>query len=170
MDIDIRVESEVLRREGVATTLQGVWTPNDAERNAAWDVLVELVTRVSVVPLGGEEGRLGSALASFAAIFGECRAALKRHGPAVAQERPGELSFADIVAHLLNRVLRPVTAWWHPRVDDLDESGGAQLRKVLAELSKLLALYAQVFAEACDAREFVRYLVEEGMYYQRPES
>lgn len=30
--------------------ISGTWEPNDAERRAAWELYVELVTRVSVVP------------------------------------------------------------------------------------------------------------------------
>jgi hypothetical protein len=32
--------------------LSGVWEPDQAERNAAWELYVELVTRIAVVPLG----------------------------------------------------------------------------------------------------------------------
>jgi hypothetical protein len=166
--IDINVVSPLLVEHGVACTFQGVWNPNPAEQAGAWDLLVELVTRISVVGLKDHEGRLDAALGSYAAIFGAARGALQRHGPEVAAERSGELSFATIVAHILNRVIRPVTAWWHPKVDDLDAEKSDKLRTTLAELSRLLTEYAKVLAEACEAEEFVRYLVDEGMHYRRP--
>ncbi len=168
IDIDIRCASDVLASQGVATTLQGIWNPNNAERGAAWDTLVELVTRVSVVPLKEEEGRLDAGLASLAAIFEAVRRTLQRHGPDVADERQGELSFAVIASHLVNRVLRPVTAWWHPRVDNLNEDESKELREVLRELALLLTEYAKVLAQACGAQEFARYLIEDGVHYDRP--
>ena len=129
--IDINIVSPLLEEHGVSCVLQGVWNPNPAEQAGAWDILVELVTRISVVGLNDDEGRLDSALASYAAIFGVGRAALQRHGPTVADERRGELSLATIVAHILNRVIRPVTAWWHPQVGQLDDEQSAKLRKTL---------------------------------------
>jgi hypothetical protein len=166
--VDINVVSPLLEAHGVSCVLQGVWNPNSAEQAGAWDIVVELVTRISVVGLSADEGRLDSALASYAAIFGVGRAALQRHGPTVAEERRGELSLATIVAHLLNRVIRPVTAWWHPRVSQLDDEQSAKLRATLAELSRLTTEYAKVLAQSCEAKEFVRYLVDEGMHYRRP--
>ena len=168
--VDINIVSPLLVEHGVACALQGVWNPNPAEEAGAWDLLVELVTRISVVGLKDDEGKLDAALASYANIFDAARGALQRHGPTVAAQRRGELSLATIVAHLLNRVIRPVTAWWHPRVAELDDEQTAKLRNTLAELSRLVTEYAKVLAQACDAKEFVRYLVDEGMHYRRPVS
>jgi hypothetical protein len=175
IEIDIEYTSEALRKLGVAGSFSGTWTPNDAERRAAWDLLVDLVTRVTVVPLADDDGRLDAALASFASVFEVGRNALRAHGPEVAIERSGEVSFAVLVAHLLNRVIRPVTAWWHPRVRGLDEEVSPspmrtkqELRGVLRDLSELITEFAVVFAEACGAEEFVRFLVDEGMHFRRP--
>lgn len=168
--IDINIVSPLLAEHGVSCSFQGAWNPNLREQAGAWDMLVELVTRITIVGLKEDEGRLDAALESYAAIFGAARSALQRHGRTVAAERRGELSFATIVAQLLNRVIRPVTAWWHPRVAELDDAQTETLRETLAELSILLTEYAKVFAQACDATEFVRYLVDEGMHYRRPAS
>ena len=156
-------------------TLQGRWNPNEAERRASWDLLVELVTRVSVVPLGENQGLLREALTSLHALFDATRATLTRHGPELAVARRGELSFAVISAHLLNAVLRPVLVEWHPRLlaheaasqsdpptqaseqawEDYDD-----LRALLRSLQAVVVQYARVFAVACDAEEFVRFLVD----------
>ena len=168
MRVDINVDSPLLADQGVACALQGVWNPNAAERAGAWDLLVELVTRITVVGLKPDEGTLPAALRSYADLFAAGRVALQRHGPEVASHRRGELSLATIVAHLLNRVIRPVTAWWHPQVTDLSEEDAARLRATLSALSTLVVQYAIVLAEGCEAAEFVRYLVDEGMHYRRP--
>jgi hypothetical protein len=36
--------------------LSGEWEPNDTERAAAWELYVELITRVTTVPLKPDEG------------------------------------------------------------------------------------------------------------------
>ena len=36
--------------------LSGVWRPDQAERDAAWELYVELVTRIAVVPLAPGHG------------------------------------------------------------------------------------------------------------------
>src|SRR6476661_3794583 len=95
-----------LPRTGV--TVSGSWRPSDVERSAAWDLCVELATRVPVIPLREDEGLLTEALASMSAVFGSVRDILRRHGPGVAVSRPGELSFAVLAGHLINQELRPV--------------------------------------------------------------
>jgi hypothetical protein len=48
--------------------VSGTWEPDQAERHAAWELYVELVTRVAVVELGPEEGLLREALSSLHAL------------------------------------------------------------------------------------------------------
>ena len=36
--------------------IAGTWEPNEVERRAAWELYVELLTRVAVVPLRQGEG------------------------------------------------------------------------------------------------------------------
>src|SRR5437016_864259 len=38
--------------------ISGTWEPNEDERKAAWELHVELVTRIAVVPLGADDGLL----------------------------------------------------------------------------------------------------------------
>ena len=74
--------------------IEGAWEPDESERQAAWEMYIELVTRVSVVELGPNEGLLREALASFYTIFDTTRAILKKHGPSVAKPKgKGKLSF-----------------------------------------------------------------------------
>lgn len=42
--------------------ISGTWEPDEAERRAAWELCVELITRVAVVKLGTAEGLLREAL------------------------------------------------------------------------------------------------------------
>ncbi|MFI1715667.1 hypothetical protein [Streptomyces litmocidini] len=95
----------------------GEWEPDDAEQRAAWELYVELVTRVSVAPLREDEGSAREALTSMYVLFATVRDILKRYGPDVAP--PGarnEVSFGILAVTVLNRAVRPVLSKWHPRL------------------------------------------------------
>jgi hypothetical protein len=62
---------------GVAQ-LKDTWKPDDTQRRAAWELYVELVTRIAVVPLAGTEGLLREALSSLYALFAITREVLRR--------------------------------------------------------------------------------------------
>jgi hypothetical protein len=143
--------------------LKGTWEPDDSERTAAWEMYVELVTRVTVIELGPEEGLLREALSSLYSLFGTTRAILRQHGPTVAQAKgKGTYSFGRLAVIILNEVLRPVLAKWHPLLLDYENSRppgksqseyerdwpkAAELRGVLAELREPLGQYAALLAE-----------------------
>src|SRR5207244_6175375 len=95
--------------------VEGTWEPDQAERDAAWEMYVELVTRISVAPLAPDEGLLREALSSLYTVFGTTRAILRKYGPSVARPKgEGTLSLGHLAVAILNRVLRPVLAKWHP--------------------------------------------------------
>ncbi|MFJ3668538.1 hypothetical protein ACIPSE_19050 [Streptomyces sp. NPDC090106] len=97
--------------------ITGTWEPADAERSAAWELYLELVTRVSVEELDPEDGFLREALSSFYTFFNTTRDILRRYGPDVAPPlAPGHVSFGVLAVTVLNRVLRPLLAQWHPRL------------------------------------------------------
>ncbi|KUO22799.1 hypothetical protein [Streptomyces dysideae] len=97
--------------------ISGTWEPADAERSAAWELYLELVTRVSVEELDPEEGFLREALSSLYTFFGTTREILRRYGPDIAPPlAPGHVSFGVLAVTVLNRVLRPLLSQWHPRL------------------------------------------------------
>ncbi len=83
------------------------------ERRAAWSLYVELVTRIAVEPLAGEEGLLREDLNSLYSLFGTTREILKEAGPEVGTSHR---SVGGIAIAVLNRGLRPFLAKWHPRL------------------------------------------------------
>ncbi|MBE9215349.1 hypothetical protein IQ247_22240 [Plectonema cf. radiosum LEGE 06105] len=87
------------------------WEPDDTERKAAWSLLVELVTRVTIQPLETDQGLLREALTSLYSLFATTREILKQAGPNVGASRQSVGGIAIIV---LNRGLRPFLAKWHP--------------------------------------------------------
>jgi hypothetical protein len=143
--------------------ISGTWEPNDAERRAAWELYVELVTRVAVVPLTG--GLLREALTSFYALFGIAREILRRYGPDVAApKRTGEYNLGFLTVALLNFTVRPLLSRWHPELQAWEHtrptdvtpmaheqawSGHAELRQQIDSVREILASYASVLATAC---------------------
>lgn len=153
----------------------GIWTPSTVEAAAAWELMVELSTRVPVIPLRQDEGLLEEALASLGALFRETRFILRGHGPACAEHRPGELSLAVLAGVMLNQVIRPVTAYWHPILMEHNETRvrGTSTRqsesiwpereeflRIFHELAVSLTQFAKVFAQASSAEEFLRTQLE----------
>jgi hypothetical protein len=102
--------------------LSGEWEPNDIERAAAWELYVELITRISVVPLGPEEGLLREGLSSLYSIFSSTRDILRKYGPDIAEPKPGgQYNFAFLAVTILNTGIRPLLAHWHPELKDWED-------------------------------------------------
>jgi hypothetical protein len=76
------------------------------DKAAAWDLYVELLTRITTQPLAEHEGDEKTALNSLHSIFGLTREIIKKNGP-------GCIQFAKIAIVVLNQVIRPFTAKWH---------------------------------------------------------
>lgn len=146
--------------------ISGSWEPNEVERQAAWELYVELITRVSVVPLRADEGLLREALSSHYSLFGSTREILRRYGPQIAEpKRNGQYNFGYLAVAMLNYGLRPLLATWHPALDDWESrrpsgtsrldherawSQAHQLRAALDETRHDLTAYASLLATACD--------------------
>jgi hypothetical protein len=96
--------------------LEGKWRPDELERTAAWEMYVELITRVALNPRGPQEGAVRDALDSLYSLFGTTREILRRHGPAVARLKGGsQLSFGHLALAILG-ALRPFLGRWHAQL------------------------------------------------------
>lgn len=142
--------------------LQGTWEPDESERKAAWEMYVELVTRITVVELGPDEGLLREALSSLYSLFDTTRSILRTHGPGVAQAKGnGSYSFGLLAVVILNDVVRPVLAKWHPLLLDYESTRpdthsqtehedawkhNGELRAVLTDVRGVLAQYSELLA------------------------
>ncbi len=101
--------------------LEGTWEVNDIQRDAAWEIYVELVTRVTVVQLKKDEGILREALSSFYSLFESTRSVLKKYGPEIAKaQNKGEMTLGKVATAVLNKELRPLLAKWHPKLEDYE--------------------------------------------------
>ena len=143
--------------------IEGSWQPDEREREAAWEMYVELITRIAVVELRPGEGLLREALASLYALFDTTRTILRKYGPQVAKSKgEGTLSFGYLSVAVLNGVLRPLLAKWHPLLLDYEANRGSgvsaleheqawahagELRQELSRAREALSDYADVLAE-----------------------
>jgi hypothetical protein len=134
------------------------WEADPAERRAAWSLYVELVTRISVQPLGEQEGVLREALSSLHALFAVTRQVLREAGPDVGITTR---SVGGNAIAVLNRGLRPFLAKWHPSLQAWEAQRGPRtsvqeherkwpeeptLRADLENLRKDLTVYAEALA------------------------
>ena len=114
--------------------IEGTWEPDDSERKAAWEMYVELVTRIAVAELGPDEGLLREALNSLYSLFATTRNILREYGPGIAQPKgDGELSFGYLAVAVLNTVLRPLLTKWHPLLKDYEDARPSNISSVAYE-------------------------------------
>ena len=146
--------------------IKGKWVADREQQTAAWELYVELVTRVALQQLPDDQGILREALDSLHSLFGETRRILRTHGPRVGRKLTGDsLAFASIALYILNNVLRPLLTKWHPELQahesrrqpgeavyahemKWDETKRNELRKALNEVRPVLAEYANLLAAA----------------------
>lgn len=104
--------------EGEALSARA-WAPDQADANAAWDMAVELRTRIATQPLALRDGDESTALKSIFGLFGLFRR--------LAKGAPKAHYFYELGLRVLNGAVRPFTARWHPidkagRLDGTDAS------------------------------------------------
>ncbi len=151
--------------------IEGTWEPDESERKAAWEMYIELVTRISVAELNPDEGLLREALSSLYSLFDTTRSILRTYGPTVAQAKgEGTLSFGYLAVAILNRVLRPILVKWHPLLLDYESTKTSsisatiherqwekneELRQVLNDARQVLTEYAELLAEVAGVPSLV---------------
>lgn len=103
--------------------IEGTWSPDNNEKDAAWEMYIELITRIAIVELKPNEGLLREALSSLHSLFNTTRNILKNHGSSIAKHKgKNSISFGYIAVAILNTVLRPILAKWHPILLDYENN------------------------------------------------
>ena len=113
-----------------------------SDSDAAWELYVEMLTRVVTQPLPVEIGDEETALDSVYSMFPITREVLRRHGRRA-------INFTKIAVPVLNQVVRPFTAKWHSKrlAGDLaDEDIRNEFRHELATLQDDLRNYNRMLA------------------------
>ena len=115
----------------------------DADSKAAWELYIELVTRIATQPLEDEEGVEITALESVQKLFPIARDLIRRSGREAA-------AFSAFALALLNYRVRPFTAAWHKRSKEgrlRDPAVCGRFRDELRELQQDLRTAADVLAD-----------------------
>ena len=111
-------------------------------RKAAWDLYVEMETRIITQPLPPEHGSEKTALKSVYSLFPITRDILHAQGPDCVE-------FAKIAIEILNQKVRCFTAKWHRKKKKgafSDPAECAEFRDDLEELQKTLRAYTRTLA------------------------
>lgn len=119
------------------------FSPKDPDRDAAWELYVELLTRITTQPLAPDHGDEQTALESVYSLFGLTRQTLKSQGRHCTE-------FAKIAVIVLNQVIRPFTAKWHGALlaGEFNQPRHRQeFREELAELQVKLRQYSRMLAD-----------------------
>ncbi len=125
------------------------FAPQDTDRDAAWDMYVELLTRITTQPLASGTGDEKTALDSVYSLFPTTRIILKDKG----KNAP---NFSRVAIIILNQIVRPFSAKWHKKSLDgafHDELECATFRSELVDLQKWLTAYARLLADMAQVED-----------------
>ncbi len=86
--------------------LEMEWNPAEPDKDAAWELYIELLTRITTQPLPEGDGDEKTALQSVHSLFGLTRSIIRYHGRDCKE-------FTKIAIVVLNQIIRPFTAKWH---------------------------------------------------------
>ncbi len=119
------------------------------DRDAAWDLYVELVTRITTQTLPTQEGTEKAALDSVYALFPLTRETIKTHGRHCQ-------AFSRLAIVILNQKIRPFTSKWH-RLSETgafsDQSSCQEFRAELTELQSTLRSYTKLLADLAEVED-----------------
>jgi hypothetical protein len=123
--------------------LEMEWEPQEKDREAAWELYIELLTRITTQPLPEKHGDEKTALDSVYNLFPMTREILKRKGRECEQ-------FTKLAVVVLNQIVRPFTAKWHRKslAGHLKGAKGkVEFRADLKLLQRDLKNYSRLLAE-----------------------
>lgn len=133
------------------------WKPSDPDRDAAWDLYIDLLTRITTQPLSEEDGVEQTALTSIYALFEITRKTLKHRGRSC-------IEFTRISIIVLNQVIRPFTAKWHRKCENSafdDPQQCIEFRSELKALQIQLRNYTGLLADLANVEDLTAFEVEE---------
>lgn len=126
------------------------------DQTAAWDMYVELLTRITTQPLEDDEGDEETTLISIFNLFSITREILKSKG----RQAP---NFTKVAIIVLNQVVRPFTAKWHnkKRMGAFsDEEECRIFRKELKVLQEKLICYTRLLADMAMVEDLTEIIAE----------
>ncbi|MEW6714516.1 MAG: hypothetical protein AB1306_05445 [Nitrospirota bacterium] len=128
------------------------WNPSEPDKAAAWELYIELLTRITTQNLSIIDGDEKTALDSIYSLFPTTRSIIKNNGRDC-------IEFTKIAVVVLNQKVRPFTAKWH-RISITkgftDFEVCSQFRKELEELQKILRTYTGMLAEMAGVEDLTQ--------------
>ncbi len=145
------------------SVLEAEFDLNDVDKDAAWSLYIELLTRTTTQALQNEHGDEKTALESIYTIFPLTRKIIKKHGKKC-------ISFTKIAIVVLNQIIRPFTAKWHR-----ESMAGAfscpnkcnEFRKELSQLQKDLSKYTKLLADMAGVEDLTEIEDYKGEYNEK---
>lgn len=135
-----------------APFLEMEWNPSEPDKAAAWELYIELLTRITSQDLSTGGGDEKTALDSIYSLFPTTRSIIKSNGRDC-------IEFTKLAIVVLNQIVRPFIAKWH-RIsvseDFADTEVSTQFRKELAELQKILRKYTAMLAEMAGVEDLTK--------------
>ncbi len=122
--------------------LEMEWKPGDSDKDAAWELYIELLTRITTQPLPSNHGDEKTALDSIYSLFGLTRTIIKSHRDCI--------EFTKIAIIVLNQIVRPFTAKWHKistKEGFTNSNTCKEFREELIQLQKQLCIYKRMLAD-----------------------
>lgn len=119
------------------------------DKDAAWEMYVELLTRIITQRLAPASGDEKTALDSVYSLFATTRNILKVRGR-------NAVSFTKVAIIILNQIVRPFTAKWHKislANGFADPEKCNEFRKELADLQTDMRCYASLLAEMAEVED-----------------
>ena len=129
----------------------------ETDQDAAWELYVELLTRIVTQPLPAESGDEQAALDSIYSLFPITREILRRRGR-------NAIAFSKIAIPVLNQVIRPFTAKWHKQSQAgafSDKAMRQEFRQELAALQESLRNYNRLLAEIAGVEDLTDLEIED---------
>lgn len=121
----------------------------ETDRDAAWDLYVEMLTRITTQPLPSDVGDEQTALSSVYSLFPTTREILRHRGRR-------SIEFSKVAIPILNQVVRPFTAKWHREAEAGAFEDPARCQEFRAELESLqldLRKYNRMLADIAEVED-----------------
>lgn len=128
------------------------------DQDAAWELYIEMLTRIVTQELPDEVGDEQTALDSVHSLFAITREILRRRGR-------GTIEFTKVAIPVLNQIVRPFTAKWHKEslagAFDVNDKR-REFREELANLQEDLRNYNHMLAEIAGVEDLTNMELTDG--------
>jgi len=129
--------------------LEMEFQPKEADKDAAWELYIELLTRITTQHLDDTHGNEETALTSVFKIFELTREIIKKY-------KRDCIEFSKISIVILNQKIRPFTAKWHNILTSdgfYDANSREEFRSELKHLQVVLLIYTQMLGDMAGMEE-----------------